>query len=81
MAGLVCAKQIVENSPHLFFEDHQIRVDKTEHRIVVNGTIVVGEEIPEINDSSRIGYRKKEALIKNADPSKSFANDDKLTLH
>lgn len=50
MAGLVCAKQVAEKVPHLLFEDNQIRVDEAKHRIVVNSTIVVGEEIPEIDD-------------------------------
>jgi hypothetical protein len=51
MAGLVCAKQIAEKVAHLVLEDNQIGVNKAEHRIVVNGTMVVGEEISEINNS------------------------------
>lgn len=51
VAGMVCAKQIAEKLAHLVLEDNQIGVDKAEHRIVVNGTIGVGEEIPEINNN------------------------------
>ena len=45
---------VKQEHAYLDLQYDQVRVDKPENGIVVNGPVVMGEQAPEVNDRTRI---------------------------
>ena len=50
MAMLACIKQVTQKLSNLRFQNNQIRVDKAIDSIIINCAIVMGKQIPKINN-------------------------------
>jgi hypothetical protein len=54
MAMLVCIKQVTQKLSNLRFQNNQIRVYNAIDSVIINCAIVMGKQIPKINDRPRI---------------------------
>jgi hypothetical protein len=81
MAMLVCAQQATQQPSNFRPQDNQIRVDKAIDSGTINSAVVMGKQIPRINNRSRIGNFHKKSTIQHADPSQRHAYDDELAFN
>jgi hypothetical protein len=55
MAMLVCVKLVTQKISNLHLQNNQIRGDKAIDSVIIDCTLVMGKQIPKINDQLGIG--------------------------